>query len=66
MMDISDTIIARSDQLNAADLIGGPVTVTITKVSKGDGEQPVSISYDGDKGKPFKPCKSVRRLLVGM
>jgi len=66
MMDISDTIIAKSDQLNAADLIGSPITVTITKVSKGDGDQPVSISYDGDKGKPFKPCKSVRRLLVGM
>lgn len=66
MMDISDTIIAKSDQLNAADLIGGPITVTITKVSKGDSEQPVAISYEGDKGKPFKPCKSVRRLLVGM
>lgn len=66
MMDISDTIIAKSDQLNAADLIGGPITITITKVSKGDGEQPVAISYEGDNGKPFKPCKSVRRLLVGM
>lgn len=66
MLDISDTIVARSDQLNAADLIGGPITVTITKVSKGDSEQPVAISYEGDKGKPFKPCKSVRRLLVGM
>lgn len=66
MMDISDTIVARSDQLNAADILGGPITVTITKVSKGDGDQPVSISYQGDNGKPFKPCKSVRRLLVGM
>ena len=66
MMDISDTIVAKSDQLNAADLIGGPITVTITKVSRGDSDQPVSISYDGDNGKPFKPCKSVRRLLVGM
>lgn len=66
MMDISDTIVAKSDQLNAADLIGGPITVTITKVSRGDSDQPVAISYEGDNGKPFKPCKSVRRLLVGM
>lgn len=66
MMDISDTIIAKSDQLNAADLIGGPITVTITKVSRGDSDQPIAISYEGDSGKPFKPCKSVRRLLVGM
>lgn len=66
MIDISDTITAKSDQLNAADILGGPITVTITKISKGDGDQPVSISYEGDNGKPFKPCKSVRRLLVGM
>lgn len=66
MMDISDTIVAKSDQLNAADLIGGPITVTIAKVSRGDSDQPVSIGYEGDNGKPFKPCKSVRRLLVGM
>ena len=65
-MDISDTIVAKSDQLNAADLIGGPITVTITKVSRGDADQPVAIGYNGDNGKPFKPCKSVRRLLVGM
>lgn len=66
-MDISDTIIAKSDQLNASDLIGGPITVTITGVKRFDSaEQPIAISYDGDNGKPFKPCKSVRRLLVGM
>lgn len=67
MMDISDTIIARSDQLNASDLIGGPITVTITAVKRSESaDQPISISYEGDNGKPFKPCKSVRRLLVGM
>ena len=67
MMDISDTIIAKSDQLNASDLIGGPITVTITGVKRFDSaEQPIAISYEGDNGKPFKPCKSVRRLLVGM
>jgi hypothetical protein len=27
-------------------------------------EQPVSIHFEGDDGKPFKPCKTCRRLLV--
>lgn len=66
MTDLSDTITARSDQMNAIDLVSGPVTITITKVSKVSGDQPVAINYAGDEGKPFKPCKSVRRLLVGM
>ena len=59
------TIQAKSDQLNAEDLIGGPMTVNITgvKVTTSD-DQPVWISFEGDGGKPFKPCKTVRRLLV--
>lgn len=64
-MDISTTIAPKSDQLNADDLIGGPVTVTITGVSRGDSDQPVNIATAefGD-GRPFKPCKSMRRVLV--
>lgn len=59
------TIVAKSDQLNADDLIGGPKTVTVTKVSlMGEADQPVAIHYEGDEGKPFKPCKSMRRLMV--
>jgi hypothetical protein len=56
----------KTDQLNADSLIGGPVTVTITGVRANEGapEQPVSISYDGDDGKPYKPCKSMRRVMV--
>ncbi len=59
------TIQAKSDQLNAEDLIGGPITVKIrsVKVTSSD-DQPVWIYYEGDNGKPFKPCKTVRRLLV--
>jgi hypothetical protein len=59
------TITAKSDQLNAEDLIGGPRTVRVTdvKVTASD-DQPVWISFEGDQGKPFKPCKTVRRLLV--
>lgn len=63
--DLAATIAPKSDQLNADDLIAGPITITITgvKVSPGD-EQPASIHFEGDNGKPFKACKSMRRLLV--
>ncbi len=65
MSDMGQTIIARSDQLNADDLLSGPMTIKITAVTvKGGQEQPVSISYEGDNGKPYKPCKSMCRVLV--
>lgn len=64
MIDVSDTIVAKSDQLNADDLIGGPITVKITNVNKPGGDQPLVIKYEGDNGRPFKPSKTVRRILV--
>jgi hypothetical protein len=64
-MDLSKTIIPKSDQLNADDLVGGSKRITIRKVSQGaDDTQPVNIYYFGDDNKPYKPCKSMRRLLV--
>ena len=63
-MDLSQTIIPRSDQTNSDDLIGGPRTIRITSVSAGNAEQPVVIHYDGDNGRPYKPGKSMRRVLV--
>ena len=33
MADITATLQAKSDQLNASDLIGGPVTVTVERVT---------------------------------
>lgn len=63
-MDMSKVIIPKSDQLNSDDLIAGPRTITIREVAIKAGEQPVSIFYDGDEGKPWKPCKSMARVLV--
>ncbi len=65
-IDMAKTIIAKSDQLNADDLIGKSVTIKITKVSAVAGEQPIAIHFEGDNGKPFMPCKTIRRLLVGV
>jgi hypothetical protein len=59
------TIVPKSDQLNADDLIAGEMTIKITKVNiKGGQEQPVSISFEGDNGKPYKSCKSMCRVMV--
>jgi hypothetical protein len=63
-MDMTPTLEAKSNQLTSDDLIAGPKTITVTKVAAGNNEQPVAISYEGDQGKPWYPCKSMRRVLV--
>lgn len=65
-VDMSQFIEAKSDQLNADDLMGGPRTITITRVSgTGSSDQPIAVHYEGGEGRPFKPCKTVRRLMMG-
>jgi hypothetical protein len=64
MTDISNTIIPKSDQLNADDLIIRPLTIRVTKVIVKVSDQPVIIHYENDGGKPFKPAKSMRRVLA--
>ena len=64
-MDLTQTIIAKSDQLNADDLIAGPQTFTVTDVRMGDSEQPVCIVLaEWPANRPFKPSKTVLRILV--
>jgi hypothetical protein len=63
-MDISDTLAPNSDQLDAVDLLGGPMTFTITKVDvKQDAEQPVTIHL-AEFPRPWRPGKSMRRVLA--
>jgi len=67
--DMEDTVIPKSDQLNADDLLGGKtmtITVTRAKVTKGD-EQPCVLWYkegNSETKKPYKPGKSMRRVLI--
>jgi hypothetical protein len=64
-MDLTQTIIAKSDQLNADDLLSGPQTFTVVEVRQGDAEQPVSIVLaELPKGRTFKPSKTVTRIFV--
>lgn len=65
MFDMTESIAPKSDQLNAEDLLSGPRTVTVTEVRRGSDEQPVEIvTAEFGPGRPFKPSKTVRRILV--
>lgn len=65
MNDMSPVIVPKSDQISADDLLSGPITIRITGVDIRPGtEQPVAISFVGDDGRPWKPCKSMSRVLV--
>jgi hypothetical protein len=62
-MDLSDTIAPNSDQLDAVDLLAGPRTFTIKRVSAGNAEQPVNIDL-AEFPRVWRPGKSMRRVLV--
>ena len=67
MFDVSDlrpTIVPKSDQLNSEQLLAGPMTVTITDVRIGSDDQPVVLHYENDNGRPYKPCKTMRKVLL--
>lgn len=63
VIDFSDIIIAKSDQLNASD-IAGSLTIKIVDAKKAaTSDQPLSIFYEGGGNKPWKPCKTMRRVM---
>lgn len=64
MIDMTPYIKAKSDQINADDLITGSMTITITNVTSCDDEQPIVICYEDNDNRVYKPCKSMRRVLV--
>ena len=63
-MDMTEFIAPNSAQLNADDLLTGPMTVTITEVTQGSAEQPVNVNTVETPGRPYKPSKSMRRVMV--
>ena len=66
MGDMSAVIVAKSDQVNASDLLAGPITVTVDAVSVKPGtEQPVTMRLVG-MDKVFRPCKGVCRVLAAV
>ncbi|OAN35082.1 hypothetical protein A4X17_11410 [Plantibacter sp. H53] len=63
-MDIAETTAPKSDQQNYDDYVGGPKTVTVSEVKAGNAEQPVEVHLVEYPGRPYKPSKSMRRVLV--
>lgn len=64
MAILSRTVAAKSDQINADDLVSGPIVVQILEISMGSEEQPVNIHISGHM--PWRPCKTDRRLLLAV
>lgn len=63
-LDITASLAADSNQLNAIDLVAGPVTVQIKNVTTyKDAKQPYAV-HISDGHKPWIPCKAMRRLLA--
>lgn len=63
--DLRSTIIPKSDQLNAEQLLAGAMTIRVTDVRVGSSdEQPIAVHYEGENGRPFKPCKTMRKVLI--
>lgn len=61
-VNVGATIAPKSDQLNADDLIAGPMTVRIESVTHGNADCPIAVRLEGKL--PYYPCKSMRRVLV--
>ena len=67
-MDLQPTIVAKSDQINADDLLAGPQVFTVARVAEnpgGDAAQPINIHMHESKV-PWRPCKTMRRVLVAL
>lgn len=63
-MDILSTTEPKSDQQNFDDYSIAPRTVTVEKVKSGTPDQPVEVHLVEFPGRPFKPSKSMRRVLI--
>lgn len=63
-MDLTASIAPKSDQINAEDLLTGPRTFTVEHVDAGSVEQPVNVHLVEFPGRPYRPSKTMRRVLV--
>lgn len=63
-MDLSTYAAPKSDQMNAEDLLSGPLTVTIVNVREtGSEQQPIAIRL-AEFPRPWKPSKTAIRTLI--
>ncbi len=65
MVNIAETLVSNSTQLDNVDLMAGPRVFTITEVTMTASEQPLSIRL-AEYERPWKPGLTMRRLLSEM
>ena len=67
-LDLTPMAATTTDRLVADDLIGGPRTITITGVKGAvmEGKEKALFSFEGDNGKPFIPCKTMVKVMMGV
>jgi len=63
-MDMTPTIVPRSDQVNAEDFLTGSRTFTIGKVVKGKADQPFDFELIESPGRVYRPNKTWRRVIT--
>jgi len=63
-LDMTASAEARSDQINAADLISGPRTYTIEKVTEGKATHPFDFHLVESPGKVYRPNTGMRRVII--
>lgn len=62
-MDMSASIAPKSDQLDAIELVAGPQTFTIEKVTRNNDEQPWNFHLK-EFPRPWRPGKSMLRVMA--
>lgn len=67
-IDVTKAIEPKSDQQNADSLLSGPRTIRIRDIAYNPTaeQQALWIYFDGDDGKPWKPCRTAARCLVSI
>lgn len=63
-VDLRASVIPNSDQLNYEDVQSTVITAVVTAVTSGSKEQPVNVHLAGFDGRPYKPSKTMRRLII--
>lgn len=64
--DVSLALEAKSDQLNAVDIVGSEPVIKIreVKINNNANAQKIWVYFEGDNGRPWKPCKGMGRILM--
>lgn len=60
---MTESLAPKSDQLDALDLVGGPRTFTIEKVTRNNAEQPFNFHL-AEFPRVWRPSKGMRRIIA--